>query len=465
MIGSPVRRAYGSVVVAANVRGQRKVPFLPREEVERRRDRGVRRTVAYAAATVPFYRELFASEGIDPREIEGARDLERLPILDRELVRRQPELFLSGARRARNALTFFTAGSTGTPLRVHHDRRSLLANLGFGERERAPVIEGTGGSFRPKELYVGNETSTMRKVIAFYEESTFMPVRPRRRFVSVREPIEEIAAITRAERPDLLVGYGGWIDLFFKTVAARGLEIHRPKLVMYMAEALPHGGREHIEGAFGIPVMSRYSAAEAFKIGFYCEQRTGFHLHEDLTHVRVVDAEGAAAAPGEVGQIVISNLVNRASVLLNYPVGDLGSIAAEPCACGRSFRVLSELEGRVEDILLLRDGRFVHPRAVWQVFQGDGDVLQYQLTQHAPDSFELRLATVDDPAYARAEARALPQLQSLLGPDAVVDARRVAELDLRGDGKFRAVASLCHEPDAVGQGSRPLGDEGQRVAD
>lgn len=444
MIPSPIKRAYGSVLVAANLRGQRRVPFLSREEVERRRDRRVRRTVAYAARTVPYYRELFEREGIDPGEIRCAEDLDRLPLLDRDLVRAHPELFLSEARPARNALTFFTTGSTGTPLQVHHDRRSLLANIGFGERERAPVIKGTGGSFRPKELYVGNETSTMRKVIAFYEESTFMPVRPRRRFVSVREPIEEVAALTRAEQPDLLTGYGGWIHLFFKTVAARGFDIHPPKMVMYMAEALPHGGREHIEGSLGIPVMSRYSAAEAFKLGFYCERRTGFHLHEDLAHVRVVREDGANAAPGEVGRIVISNLVNRASVLLNYPVGDLGSISPEPCPCGRTFKVLSELEGRVEDILPLPDGRFVHPRAVWQVFQGDADVLQYQLTQHEPDRFVLRLATVDDPAFERAQGRARPLLESLLGPGARIEASRVGELEHRGEGKFRAVASLCH---------------------
>ena len=70
---------------------------------------------------------------------------------------------------------------------------------------------------------------------------------------------------------------------------------------MYMAEAMPPGGRELIEQDFGIAVMSRYSAAEAFKIGFYCERRTGFHLHEDLCHVRVVDEDGRRcpmASPG-----------------------------------------------------------------------------------------------------------------------------------------------------------------------
>ena len=326
MSPSPLRRVYGSAVVAANAR-QRRVPFLPREQVDRRRDRRVRRIVAYAAKTVPYYRELFARERIDYRQIRTAEDLARLPLLDRELVRRQPQLFLSEARPARDSLAFFTTGSTGTPLRVQHDRRSLLLNLALGERERAPVIEGTGGSFLPKELYVGFETSTLRKVTAFYRQSTLMPVGSGRCFVSVRTPIEEVAALSLVEKPDLLVGYGGWIHLFFKTVAARGIEIHAPKMVMYVAEALPHGGREQIEGAFGIPVMSRYSAAEAFKIGFYCERRSGFHLHEDVTHVRVVGAEGETLGPDETGRLVISNLVNRGSVLLNYPIGDLGSIS------------------------------------------------------------------------------------------------------------------------------------------
>ena len=54
---------------------------------------------------------------------------------------------------------------------------------------------------------MGNETSVMRDVQAFYLENTLIPARPRRRFVSVREPVEEVAALVNTERPDILVGY------------------------------------------------------------------------------------------------------------------------------------------------------------------------------------------------------------------------------------------------------------------
>ena len=435
-----VDQLRGSAEIALNLRGDRRVAYLPREQLEAVRDGNVRAMVRHAARNVPFYRGWFAREGADPREIRTAGDLERLPLLDKRQVREEPELFLAEGAAARGAVRVTTSGSTGTPTAIHHDRRSLLLNVPYGERERRPVIDGTGGSFRPRELYVGNETSVIKTVTAFYEANTLF-VRPRRRFVSVRTPVEEVAALIDAERPDLLTGYGGWIHLFFKTVAARGIQLRPPKMVMYMAEALPPGGRELIEEHFGVPVMSRYSAAEAFKIGFYCERRTGFHLHEDLCHVRA----------GEGGRLVISNLVNRATVLLNYPIGDLGTFSGEPCPCGRTFRLMSELEGRVEDMLPLADGRVVHPRAIWQVFMNDPDVLQYQLTQHEPRRFSLELATVDEDAYARAVERALPELEHLLRPEPVIEARRRTEP--RGDAKFRAVASLCGPSAPTAQGT------------
>jgi phenylacetate-CoA ligase len=274
----------------------------------------------------------------------------------------------------------------------------------------------------------------MHQVSDFYAQATLMPVRPRRNFVDIDEPIERIAERTVGERPDLLVGYGGWINLFFRTVQARGLEIAKPKLVMSMGEALPHGGRELIEDGFGIPVMQRYNAVEALKIGFYCEERTGFHIHEDLTHVRVDDGGG----------IVLSNLVNRGTVLLNYPIGDVGTIATEPCPCGRTLNRLETLEGRVEDIVALPDGRFVHPRQVWEVMKAEPRVLQYQLLQSAPDRFTLEVALAEsgdaapqgDTALGEAAASALTEL---LG-GATVEVRRRPEEPRRG--KFRAVVAL-----------------------
>jgi phenylacetate-CoA ligase len=435
------RRLAGNAVIAATLRGQKGIPYLARPQLEALRDRQVRAMVTYAARHVPYYRDWFARSRVDPKTITAAADLERLPILDKNLLRARPDLFRAESAAGRTALAFLTSGTTGTPIEIHHDRRSLLANFAYGERERVPVNQLCGGAFRPRELYVGYTTSTFKKVQAFYAQSTLLPVRPQRSFVSLLEPIEKIAAMVDTQRPDVLVGYGAWVDLFFKTIEARRLEVSLPRVVMYIGEALPYGARELIEGRFGVALLSRYNAVEAFKIGFTCEQRTGFHLHEDLCHVRIVDDAGQTVAPGQAGRILISNLVNRATVLINYPIGDVGTLGAGRCACGRTLQLLCELEGRVEDVLALPGGRFVHPRAIWQVFKESPKILQYQLVQRAPQRFELKLVTVDDAAFQRAMARCLPELQAVLGATASIDAERCTEIPRQSGEKFRAVES------------------------
>jgi phenylacetate-CoA ligase len=452
-----MKRVLGSLAVLTNLRGQNRAPFLERSRVECRRDARVRRIVAHAAATVPYYRELFARERIDPRAIATAHDLERLPLLDRDRLRSDPRAFLSESGRARGALALRSSGTTGTPLEIHHDPHSVLANIAFGERERAPVIRLAGGSFRPRELHVGYETSNFRKILAFHETHTLLP-RPRRTQVSMLAPLDAIVAEIDRLRPDVLTAYGSFVDLLFRVVAAREVAMHLPKVVMYVGETLAVERQREIESRFGVHVMSRYCAVEAFKIGFYCEARTGFHLHEDLTHVRLVRRDGTAAAPGEPGEVVLSNLVNEATVLLNAPMGDVAVLSEEPCPCGRSFRLLSRVEGRVEDPLPLATGEVLHPRAVWAALKDDPDVLQYRLVQHELRRFELDLVTRDERCFAAVSERARRALVPLLGEDThleVVHDPALGREERARTGKFRAVRSLVGSPAAREKGLHP----------
>jgi phenylacetate-CoA ligase len=439
---------------------QRKLPFQSRERIERIRDRRIRGIVRYASRAVPFYRELFRKEGIDWRDIKGEKELIQLPIIDKRLVRCQPELFMSETLASRRALSFMTSGTTGSPMKIFHDRRSLCANIAFGERERMVPIMICGSVFRPKEVYVGSRPSTFTQVIDFYEQNVLFPVRPRRRFVSVLEPIEKIAEVINHECPDILVGYGGWVELFFKTVAARDIELRAPKMIMYIAEALPYGTREYIEKKFGIPVFSRYTAAECFKIGFYCEERTGFHIHEDLCHVRIIDGNGQRVQDGERGEVVMSNLINRAFVLLNYPMGDLAAFCANgDCRCGRHFRRITELEGRTEDILVLPNGQSLHPRAIWQIIKDEKAILQYQFIQHELERFTLDIVTAQKEDFESLRQRIADELRELLGRNAGIEIRYRTVIPRPPGRKFRAVASKitrsAWESDTKDIGSNP----------
>ena len=105
---------------------------------------------------------------------------------------------------------------------------------------------------------------------------------------------------------------------------------------------------------------------------------------------------------------------------------------------------MSEVEGRLEDMLPLATGAQLHPRAVWAAFKDDRDILQYQLVQHELRRFELKLVTATPHAFAAASHRARTALGGVLGDDAVIDVVREAELgrlERAANGKFRAVES------------------------
>jgi phenylacetate-CoA ligase len=415
------------------------VPYLPSQQWRALRDARVRSIVRHAAATVPHYRDLFRAERIDPRDIRSAADLDRLPLLEKATIWQAPERFLSESFNRSNAMPLITSGSTGKPLTVYHDHESLLANIAFGERERAVIAALCGKGVRWREVLLLYKGSTLGKVLSYYQQATFIPIRPDRLFVSMLDPIETVVEAMNRFRPDVVIGYAGYVEMLFKTVAARSLTMHVPRLVICGGEALTVPGREFITERFGVRLTAIYNAVESFKIGFACEAGDDYHLHGDLCHLKIVDGAGNALPDGVSGEVVISNLVNRATVLLNYRLGDVAMRSTRRCACGRTLPLLSGLEGRLEDIMTLPDGSFVHPLAIWGVFKGKPEVLRYQVIQLAPNRFELRLVTLDEQTYQRVLPAVLQEFHQLLGASATIEPTYYRDLEAPGPGKFRAV--------------------------
>jgi phenylacetate-CoA ligase len=431
----------GNLTVLAKIPGQKRVPYLPEERIRELRDERVRETVRYAAETVPHYRDLFRSEGIDPREVRTAEDLSNLPLLEKATVQASPERFVSESTLGRESVEFLTSGSTGTRLRIHHDRRSLLQNIAYAERQRVVEAKLIGKRFRYTKMWIGWPGGTGPTVHGFYRKSTFIPVRPTHHHVSSAEPFDRVVELINDVRPDFLGGFGSYFDLFFRLAAKQDSLRHLPRVLLYGGDMMSAEGKQLVEEHFGVPVVSAYNAVEAFQIAFQCEERRNFHLHADLTHVTVV---GENADDGE-GEIVISNLVNRGTVLLNYRLGDLARLGPAGCPCGRTLPVLTELHGRVLDILALPDGRFITEGRIWNVVKRRPEVLRYQFVQVEPLRFQLKLVTADPAIYEQVVPGVVQELRGVLGDSATIEPSYHESLETGPRGKFRSVLSLVPE--------------------
>jgi len=280
-------------------------------------------------------------------------------------------------------------------------------------------------------------------VQAFCAANTLIPGKPQRHRVDVTAQPGEVIERVRELRPEILGGYGAYLELLFRYLQANDIEMPLPRLISYGAEGMTLSGRRLITEKFGIPVVANYSAVECFKIGFQCGRGPHYHIHEDLCHLRIVGRDGRDQAPGGVGNVVVTNLVNRGMVLLNYRLGDVAALGDRDCACGRTLVCMTGLQGRKLDAIVMPGGSFIHAGAVWSVLARSSGVVRYQLIQQALDRFEVKLVTVDGEAYERFKTEAVPELQALFGPSAQISVTRHEQILPGSSGKFRPIMSKC----------------------
>jgi phenylacetate-CoA ligase len=247
-------------------------------------------------------------------------------------------------------------------------------------------------------------------------------------------------------RPDSISSYGSYVEALFVHLKATGEPFHRPKLVRYGSDGLSDSARRLITGEFGIPLLSGYNAIETPPLGFECEAHSGLHLNIDLCAVRIVDSTGREVRDGESGDVVISNLVNRGTVLLNYRLGDVTRWLPEPCPCGRNLPMVAFLEGRSQDWLTSPSGEPVHPQAVKMLLRTEDQVFRYQVVQRTPAEFDLAIVVSPECDREGIRRRLELKFRERFGDGTVADVSFVESLPRTGGGKVRPVISRAGHP-------------------
>jgi phenylacetate-CoA ligase len=210
---------------------------------------------------------------------------------------------------------------------------------------------------------------------------------------------------------------------------------------VYGAEGIPDPERLLIEKEFGIPVLSSYQAVEALRIAFQCERRAGFHLCLDDVAVRVIDEQGKTLGPGGTGHLILSNLTNRATVLLNYKLGDVVTLSPTACPCGRTLPTIEKIVGRSDDLLRLPNGQVAHALVVLEDLQTVPGVVQVQLIQEDLRRFVLRVVCASGIDWRRTCQRLDAALRLTIGTDISLEIQRREALPPEPGGKIRAVIS------------------------
>jgi phenylacetate-CoA ligase len=360
---------------------------LPRDRLDRRslielQTDGLLALLSEILPRNEFYARKFAAAGVAPADIQTPADLARLPFTTKVEVLADQAAHPPYGRAMTYPLTQYcrfhqTSGTSGQPLRWLDTAASWRRLIGCWEM----IFRLVG--LRPNDRlfftfsfgpFLGFWTAFDAAVHLGYLclPGGGMSSTARLRFLIDNEATVVFCTPTYALRLAEVAQHEG-IDLAGSRVRA-------------MIVAGEPGGsipatRARIESAWGARVFDHNGLTEVGVVGAECtENSAGLHLLESEYLVEVIDPDSAQAVPpGQVGELVLTNLGRWGSPVLRYRTGDLVQVDPRPCPCGRCLiRLEGGILGRTDDMIHIR-GNKLYPTALEAVIHRIPEVAEYRV--------------------------------------------------------------------------------------
>lgn len=389
----------------------------------------------HACENVPYYRQLFAGNGLEPADIQGAHDLTRVPLLTKDTLREHQDDLISTAHPPARRIPNRTGGSTGTPLRFYQDQRQR--DWGSANKLRCNAWAGWDFGKRTLRLWghaqdlQATQTVKGRLRDLMLKEQTFDA------FGYSTQDLADLADYLRRKRPEIIVAYASMLAHFAAYLEEHDVEdVRVPDGLITSADMLFPNQRSLIERVLGTKVFDRYGCREVSVIAAECEEHSGMHINADRLIVEFVDDDGQPVSPGKPGRVVITDLFNYAMPFIRYTIGDVAIPSSANCPCGRGLPLMEELIGRFADILTTPEGHFVSASALTTILPQIRGLLECQLVQKADDW--LRVNAVCHPNYDECSERAFRQhLIEFFGPRMRITFHYVDSVPRTTSGKRR----------------------------
>jgi phenylacetate-coenzyme A ligase PaaK-like adenylate-forming protein len=217
------------------------------------------------------------------------------------------------------------------------------------------------------------------------------------------------------------------------------------KNVATSAEVLTAEARRRVEQAWGIRVFDTYGATEYAPIAAECTFGNK-HLFEDRAIIEIVDEQGRVLAPGQRGDRVLLTLLERhTQPLIRYEISDMVRELPGTCGCGRPFRMIESIEGRVEDVLFFPacasdTSVAIHPNlfhAILETVPATG----WQVVHETRGLTVYLTGAVDESLRDQLRERVRRMLESQAAQPPVIEVRMTAQLQRGTTGKAPLIVS------------------------
>lgn len=338
-------------------------------------------------ADIPYYRSLVDS-GRAPRTLTSWADFQALPSLTRKILQDHPEKFIRDSGLPDGFIK--TAGSTGTPLRMGVSQREkdimravkLAAWQQFGYTPSSRLFLIWGHSHLLGTGWQGRVNHLRRRaadlLLGYHRVDAYR--------LNERLCRAHAQALIRF-RPLGLIGYASALDLFARYTREfrdqfRSLDL---RFVLATSEPAPRPDTfSTLEDLFGCPVVQEYGGAEFGQVAFKASEEQ-FKVYSDLN---IVECGQPDANPDR--SVLLTSLYARYVPLIRYEVGD--AIEGPELLPHGHTTAFQSLAGRVNDVLPLAGGDFVHSVAIFHCIHQEPAVHNIQMVV-TDEGVEIHLIT------------------------------------------------------------------------
>lgn len=333
---------------------KKEIETLPREKLEELQLQRFRNQMQYVYDRSPMYKRKYDEAGVKPSDIRTLEDIQRVPLTIKEELRESqaqhppwgdfPCIPPEGGVRV-----FQTTGTTGIPVRVflnktdwfkHFYEQFMHFMYGYGIKTSDILFVPFGYG-----LYIawwGFQAALEQEGVMI------VPGGAQSSQDRVRN-IFDWGATVVCGTPTYLLYLG---DTAEKT--GQPLKDSKIRIVVAGGESGANvpSTKKAIEELWGAKCYDDIGSTEISNFGFECVAQKGTHVIESMFFAECLDPETLKPVlPGEVGELVLSNLCTESVPLLRYRMKDLVRFNRETCDCGRTFlRLNGGILGRSDDM-------------------------------------------------------------------------------------------------------------------
>ncbi|MBS1772963.1 MAG: phenylacetate--CoA ligase family protein [Bacteroidetes bacterium] len=398
----------------------------------------LQQVVTHAFRNVPYYTTAFKETGFDESDINKLTlaDISKLPFLTKDNLRKYGTTSLLSQRKEKGGSFFSSSGTTGTPTQIlfstpMHQRWSAAYEArvrnwaGVGKNMSRGMIGGR------RVIPDGDAQPPYYRYNRFEKQVYFSAyhISPD----TVRDYLKGIEKY----RPDYMVGYAMSNYLLARFIKEEQLIAPKMKAVITSSEKLTDEMRAVFQDVYGCKTYDGWSGVEACGLVSECEHGS-MHISPDVGLIELLNKDGNPVKPGETGEVVCTGFLNYDQPLIRYKIGDYMTLATnQSCKCGREMPIIEDITGRIEDVVIGKDGREMV--RFHGIFIGIKKIILGQVVQEDIDNITLNI--VAEQSLTEEDKNTLKKrIYSQLG-DINVEISELKEISCEANGKYRAVIS------------------------